>query len=566
VQTLKRALRKHVEQTADVYTWDEGVPWIALGYRCSPQANTKLSPYQLLYARQPTVPPAIVQRMATPVDFDDPHLAAESLLQRAAWVRAMCVEAGDNLLIAQHRDTKRYAMVRQGSYKPSLVEFQPGQFVYVQRADKSNSLQIKARPNVLRVVDIRPGGTVTLQGKCGSTTEQHVSNLAPCHLPGIDPTIDPTVARPPADHPCEVCRLPNRPASMLLCDNCNSGWHINCLNPPLKKVPQGAWICPYCTASGVSMAEAAARQAANEAAQLAARPDVAPQFTIHRRRMLAKAQQLHGRYIVYPFPGPGRTKVPTWGRVEYLGDQCYPRCLRAHYRDGTKFDVTLRGVRPYLQAADVTPPSSANIDLPTVSAFSVAQAPLVGGHTEPSVAPAVDQWQLAALGQVVPLHLFKVAITPLPVQGLHTALSHQCQATSLQNICSAAALAAGSAVRLSCPLFWHSVAQQHGPQAAVVACLPPNMLDAVLPAVTCCSLGLLALVPADFVSNAPDSRLLWLAELQHSQHVQFVVGCKAQGQQAESVAWLCVFPSARVRRQILPASEFGGCRTTVVLS
>jgi len=269
---------------------------------------------------------------------------------------------------------------------------------------------------------------------------------------------------------------------------------------------------------------------------------------------------------VYPLPGPDRTKVPTWGRVEYLGDLCYPRCLRTHYSDGTSYDVTLRGVRPYLQAAGVTPPPSVSIDLPTVSAFSVAHAPLVGGHTEPSVAPAVDQWQLAALGQVVPLQLFKVAITPLPMQGLHTALSHHCQAIPLHEVCSAGALAADDAVRLSCPLFWHSVAQQHGPQAAVVACLPPSMLDAVLPAVTCCSLSMLALVPADFVSNAPESRLRWLAELQHSQRVQFVGGCKAQGQQAESVAWLCVFPSACVRRQSLPASEFGGCRTTVVLS
>jgi hypothetical protein len=71
VQTLKNALRKYCEDKRNVYAWDAGVYWIALGYRCSPQASTKMSPYQLLYARRPTVPPAIVQRLQdSEIDFD----------------------------------------------------------------------------------------------------------------------------------------------------------------------------------------------------------------------------------------------------------------------------------------------------------------------------------------------------------------------------------------------------------------------------------------------------------------------------------------------------------------
>jgi hypothetical protein len=31
---------------------------------------------------------------------------------------------------------------------------------------------------------------------------------------------------------------------MLLYDKCNEGWHMNCLNPVVKKVPKGDWFCP----------------------------------------------------------------------------------------------------------------------------------------------------------------------------------------------------------------------------------------------------------------------------------------------------------------------------------
>ena len=33
---------------------------------------------------------------------------------------------------------------------------------------------------------------------------------------------------------------------MLLCDGCDRGFHMSCLNPPLKKVPVGNWYCSDC--------------------------------------------------------------------------------------------------------------------------------------------------------------------------------------------------------------------------------------------------------------------------------------------------------------------------------
>jgi len=33
---------------------------------------------------------------------------------------------------------------------------------------------------------------------------------------------------------------------MLLCDRCNTGWHMYCLSPPLETVPEGNWYCQAC--------------------------------------------------------------------------------------------------------------------------------------------------------------------------------------------------------------------------------------------------------------------------------------------------------------------------------
>lgn len=34
---------------------------------------------------------------------------------------------------------------------------------------------------------------------------------------------------------------------MLLCDKCNAGFHIFCLEPPLEAIPDGEWFCPTCS-------------------------------------------------------------------------------------------------------------------------------------------------------------------------------------------------------------------------------------------------------------------------------------------------------------------------------
>ncbi|XP_048886992.1 PHD finger protein 21A-like isoform X4 [Brienomyrus brachyistius] len=42
---------------------------------------------------------------------------------------------------------------------------------------------------------------------------------------------------------CTVCR---RSGQLLMCDTCSRVYHLDCLEPPLKTIPRGMWICPKC--------------------------------------------------------------------------------------------------------------------------------------------------------------------------------------------------------------------------------------------------------------------------------------------------------------------------------
>ncbi|XP_049637142.1 PHD and RING finger domain-containing protein 1 [Suncus etruscus] len=45
---------------------------------------------------------------------------------------------------------------------------------------------------------------------------------------------------------CEVCGRSDREDRLLLCDGCDAGYHMECLDPPLQEVPVDEWFCPEC--------------------------------------------------------------------------------------------------------------------------------------------------------------------------------------------------------------------------------------------------------------------------------------------------------------------------------
>ncbi|KAM4617409.1 PHD finger protein 21A isoform 6-T9 [Discoglossus pictus] len=42
---------------------------------------------------------------------------------------------------------------------------------------------------------------------------------------------------------CSICR---KSGQLLMCDTCSRVYHLDCLEPPLKSIPKGMWICPKC--------------------------------------------------------------------------------------------------------------------------------------------------------------------------------------------------------------------------------------------------------------------------------------------------------------------------------
>jgi hypothetical protein len=46
---------------------------------------------------------------------------------------------------------------------------------------------------------------------------------------------------------CEQCRDTGNEDVMLICDGCDNGYHMFCLQPPLESIPAGDWFCVSCT-------------------------------------------------------------------------------------------------------------------------------------------------------------------------------------------------------------------------------------------------------------------------------------------------------------------------------
>eukprot|EP00249_Psilotum_nudum_P023665 c28947_g1_i3 orf=169-2403(+) len=50
------------------------------------------------------------------------------------------------------------------------------------------------------------------------------------------------------DSVCKACGKDDK--DVLLCDSCESAYHMHCLTPALESIPEGNWYCPTCMATG----------------------------------------------------------------------------------------------------------------------------------------------------------------------------------------------------------------------------------------------------------------------------------------------------------------------------
>ena len=372
VQTLKNCLRKQVAlleneptllQTDDegntTLPWDKFVPWIALGYNASKQSATGFAPFYMLHATQATIPPRIQERFRDPIDpAGHPDPVSQELLRRAKEVRRVCLIAGENLLIAQHRDTLRYGTLRSGGYLPKIKRFEVGDYVYTSHKTPDgkppSNLQMLARPEVLRILEVRPSGVLVLQGRDGATINEHRDHVAHCHLPILDATVKPH-RRPSRDQPCLVCNLPDREDVMLLCDQCDAGFHIDCLDPPLLAVPPGPepWFCPTCKLLPLDMTDLASNAPVTSAYSPSADgPDIYNEVaSLPAWSKLDDIQKEHichaldGRVILRQHVDAAGLRSPEWWVIRYLGPDSAPRLFLAISPTGIEERLTFGQVQ-----------------------------------------------------------------------------------------------------------------------------------------------------------------------------------------------------------------------------
>jgi hypothetical protein len=152
------------------------------------------SPYQLLYGRDPVMPGALKVLVTEPLDLDRPDRLEALVAQRAELFQRGMPMALGNLQIAQHRDTLRYAKTRSGAWKPNLVHFGVGDYLYLQR-EMLDTLDTQARTRILRVRAVAEGGVLELGGLDGRTVRVHMEWCAPCHRADVDLRVS-TRARP----------------------------------------------------------------------------------------------------------------------------------------------------------------------------------------------------------------------------------------------------------------------------------------------------------------------------------------------------------------------------------
>ena len=600
VQTVKRALRKLSAQQGHKDDWDLHLPMLVLGYNCSPQKSTGLAPYMMMYARTPIIPPAIRERMLVPFDLDDDPV--KDFMARKKLVQQHYIVAGDNLRIAQQRDKLRYAYTRSGAYLPRLRRFEPGDFVYVSTNAKT-TLDIKARPLILRVKEVRPSGVLIVEGRCGSAVSVHATKCAPCHLPDIDPRIDPTLVPPSEDTQCEVCHQSDDEAYMLPCDSCNRARHLYCAEPPMEVVPAGIWLCPDCMRDGKTAEQVEQQRAQDRALEM--QQQRADDLTPAEK----KAKQLHGRLVQKTFFDE-HTKLPRpfWGRLSFVGPGAGDNLL-VTYEDGDTETCTMGkmwGKKIKLMPANTQLPS--DVCIPDSAAAVVAKCISLSGSSTLSLPSSWDlqspQEVARALSLLLPgeyatAHFTRIAnsikalaqkgekggwvpTTAAELQPLARLVDFSGCQSFMDPFAGSGAIAAffaamgfsvlqndwderWSQVQLRSDALQPAFYRAH-PAQVIVTSPPFAVLDIAAPLVAAAAAVLACIhVPGHWFASATRPRQQWLHDLQQQGRLHILMGLE-RGPLGRKCAFLLVFATADMKRQMLRTADSSDMLTFVQAS
>uniref|UniRef100_A0A8C6I9C7 PHD and RING finger domain-containing protein 1 n=1 Tax=Mus spicilegus TaxID=10103 RepID=A0A8C6I9C7_MUSSI len=162
-----------------------------------------------------------------------------------------------------------------------------------------------------------------------------VENTKACEAEEEDPTF------------CEVCGRSDREDRLLLCDGCDAGYHMECLDPPLQEVPVDEWFCPECTVPGVDPTHDAAPVSDEEVSLLLA--DVVPTTSrlrprVGRTRAIARTRQSERVRATV-----NRNRISSARRVQHV-----PRYLMSSLLDET-IEAVATGLSTAVYQRPLTP-------------------------------------------------------------------------------------------------------------------------------------------------------------------------------------------------------------------
>jgi hypothetical protein len=144
--------------------------------------------------------------VAEPIDLDDALKCAAIMREQTLLFQKVMTMAFDNLAIAQHRNTLRYAHTWSREFLPKLKRFEEGDLVYLRRQPANSMLDPKSGRIILRVKKVLGTGRLLLEGRNTKTIKEHMENCAPCHNPNIDLLQNPALADQEIDQACEICQ------------------------------------------------------------------------------------------------------------------------------------------------------------------------------------------------------------------------------------------------------------------------------------------------------------------------------------------------------------------------
>ncbi|KAL1787429.1 PHD and RING finger domain-containing protein 1 isoform X1 [Sigmodon hispidus] len=146
---------------------------------------------------------------------------------------------------------------------------------------------------------------------------------------------------------CEVCGRSDREDRLLLCDGCDAGYHMECLDPPLQEVPVDEWFCPECAAPAVDPTHDAVPVSDEEVSMLLA--DVVPTTSrlrppVIRTRAIARTRQSERVRATV-----NRNRISSARRVQHV-----PRYLMSSLLDET-IEAVATGLSTAVYQRPLTP-------------------------------------------------------------------------------------------------------------------------------------------------------------------------------------------------------------------